>query len=184
MRAHSHYDEETFPKNDGFITYSLLALKKEHTMDEKQFTLKLKRIERYVFQLDFGEYGNILADEPEPLGGGEGPSPSALLAASVANCLSASLVYALSRNKEDPGEMSAEVTGTTGRVGKFLRITNVKVALHLGVAKDELSSLTSALEVFENYCTVTQSVRAGVQVDVEISDNTGTIIHRSTEQAK
>lgn len=150
-------------------------------MDEKHFTLKLKRIEHYLFQLDFGEFGNILADEPEPLGGGEGPSPSAMLAASVANCLSASLIYALSRKKEDPGEMSAVVTGTTARVDKYLRVTNVKVELQLGVAKGELSSLTSALEVFENYCTVTQSVRAGVQVDVEISDKTGAIIHRSAD---
>jgi uncharacterized OsmC-like protein len=154
----------------------------EPIMDEKHFTLKLKRIERYLFQLDFGEFGNILADEPEPLGGGEGPSPSAMLAASVANCLSASLIYALSRKKEDPGEMTAEITGTTARVGKFLRITKIKVALKLGVAKDELSSLPDALKMFENYCTVTQSVRAGVEVDVEISDNTGTVIHRSADQ--
>ncbi len=150
-------------------------------MDEKQFTLKLKRIERYLFQLDFGEFGNILADEPEPLGGGEGPSPNALLAASVANCLSASLLYALSRKKEDPGEMSAVVTGTTARVGKYLRVTRIKVALQIGVNKDELSSLESALEVFENYCTVTQSVRAGVKVDVEISDKSGSLIHSSVD---
>ena len=156
----------------------------EHTMDEKHFTLKLKRIERYLFQLDFGEFGNILADEPEPLGGGEGPSPSAMLAASVANCLSASLIYALSRKKEDPGEMTAQITGTTGRVGKYLRITKVRVELQLGVAKADLSSLEDSLKVFENYCTVTQSVRAGVEVEVEISDNTGTVIHRSADQTE
>lgn len=152
-------------------------------MEDKHFTLKMKRIERYLFQLDFGEFGNILADEPEPLGGGEGPSPTALLAASVANCLAASLLYALSRQKQDPGEMSAEVTGTTSRVGKYRRVSNIKVALQLGVAKDELSSLAEALEVFENYCTVTQSVRAGVEVDVEISDNTGNVIHSSAAQS-
>ena len=66
-------------------------------MSENQFTLSIKRVENYLFQLDFGEFGNILADEPEPLGGGEGPSPSAMLAASVANCLSASLIFALSK---------------------------------------------------------------------------------------
>ncbi|MGJ8690389.1 MAG: OsmC family protein [Gammaproteobacteria bacterium] len=152
-------------------------------MDEKQFTLTIKRIENYLFELDFGEFGNVLADEPAPIGGGEGPSPSAMLAASVANCLSASLLFALSRKKEDPGELSAVVTGTTGRVGKYLRITNVKVALQLGVEKSTLTSLESALEVFENYCTVTQSVRAGIDVDVEITDSTGALVHQTTAKS-
>jgi len=152
-------------------------------MDENQFTLTIKRIENYLFELDFGEFGNVLADEPAPMGGGEGPSPSAMLAASVANCLSASLLFALSRKKEDPGELSAVVTGTTGRVGKYLRITNVKVALQLGVEKSTLTSLESALEVFENYCTVTQSVRAGIDVDVEITDSTGALVHQTTAKS-
>lgn len=149
-------------------------------MSENQFTLTIKRVENYLFQLDFGEFGNVLADEPAPLGGGEGPSPSALLAASVANCLSASLLFALSKKKEDPGELSATVTGTTARVGKYLRITNVKVALKLGVEKSSLTSLDSALKVFEDYCTVTQSVRAGIDVDVEITDSTGALVHQSS----
>ncbi len=149
-------------------------------MSESQFTLSIKRIENYLFQLDFGEFGNVLADEPEPIGNGEGPSPSAMLAASVANCLSASLLFALSKKKDDPGEMSAVVTGTTGRVGKYLRITHVKVDLKLGVEKSALSSLDDALSVFENYCTVTQSVRAGIDVDVQISDSTGAVVHQSS----
>ncbi len=149
-------------------------------MSENQFTLSIKRIENYLFELDFGEFGNVLADEPEPIGKGEGPSPSAMLAASVANCLSASLLFALSKKKEDPGEMSAVVTGTTGRVGKYLRVTNVKVDLKLGVEKSTLSSLDDALAVFENYCTVTQSVRAGIEVDVRISDSTGAVVHQSS----
>ena len=80
--------------------------------------------------------------------------------------------------------MTAQITGTTGRVGKYLRITKVKVELQLGVAKADLSSLEDSLKVFENYCTVTQSVRAGVEVEVEISDNTGTVIHRSADQTE
>lgn len=161
--------------HSGF--YSLLS--SEPTMDDNQFTVKLKRIEKYLFQLDFGEFGNILADEPAPLGDGEGPSPSAMLAASVANCLSASLLFALSKKKEDPGELTAVVTGTTGRVGKYMRITNIKVALQLGVEQSALQSLPDALKVFENYCTVTQSVSNGIPVDLELSDSTGTVIHES-----
>ncbi len=152
-------------------------------MEQKHFSLTLTRLEKYLFQIDFGEFGNVLADEPPPLGDGEGPSPSALLAASVANCLSASLLYALARKKEDPGEMRAEVTGTIERVGKFLRVTRVKVVLSLGVAASSLPSLAAALEVFEDYCTVTQSVRAGVAVDIEICDSTGALLHQHLDSA-
>ena len=77
-------------------------------MDDSQFTLSLKRIENFLFQIDFGAFGNVLTDEPEPLGGGEGPNPSAMLAAAVANCLSASLLFALRKHKEDPGATHGE----------------------------------------------------------------------------
>ena len=43
---------------------------------------------------------------------------------------------------------------------------------------------SEVLKVFEDYCTVTQSVRAGVAVDVEIRDSTGTIVHTSIDEAR
>lgn len=53
-------------------------------MEEKSFTVNLRLLENYLFEIDFGEFGNIMTDEAPPLGAGEGPSPSAMLAASVA----------------------------------------------------------------------------------------------------
>lgn len=153
-------------------------------MSNATFTVNLKLLENYLFQIDFGEFGSLLSDEPEPLGGGEGPSPAGLLAASVANCLSASLLYALRRHKEDPGELTATITGRFGRVEKFLRVTHFDVQIRLGTNKDALPSLEGAVAQFENYCTVTQSVRRGIEVDIEIIDNAGALVHRSkTTQA-
>ena len=63
-------------------------------------------------------------------------------------------------------------------------MTRVRVALTLGVDKAALPSLENAVKVFEDYCTVTQSVRAGVAVDVEIRDNTGAIVHTSIDEAR
>jgi uncharacterized OsmC-like protein len=146
-------------------------------MDNKQFSVTLTRVENYLFQVDFGEFGNILTDEPEPLGSGEGPGPSAMLAASVANCLSASLLFALRKHKQDPGTISATVTGTIARVERFQRITEFKVHIQLGVPQNELEHLQSALGVFENFCTVTQSVRHGIPVSVEVSDALGAALH-------
>ena len=148
-------------------------------MEEKTFSVKLKLLENYLFQIDFGEFGNVLTDEPEPIGGGEGPSPTAMLAASVANCLSASLLFALRKYKQDPGEINATVTGTVARVEKYQRVTKLTVQIHLAVASDSLADLDKAVSQFENFCTVTESVRHGIPVEVEILDNAGVSVHRS-----
>jgi uncharacterized OsmC-like protein len=69
-------------------------------MEEKTFSVKLKLLEKYLFEIDFGEFGKFMTDEPTPLGDGEGPVPSALLAASVANCLAASLLLPFVNTKK------------------------------------------------------------------------------------
>lgn len=148
-------------------------------MDDSHFSISLKRIENYLFQIDFGAFGNVLTDEPEPLGSGEGPNPSAMLAAAVANCLSASLLFALAKHKDDPGELSATVTGTVERIERYRRVTGFDVQIRLGVPHSALPSLSKAMDVFENFCTVTQSVRHGIPVSVAIVDSTGVSVHRN-----
>jgi len=143
----------------------------------KRFEVSLKLLENYLFEIDFGEFGNIMTDEPPPLGDGEGPGPAAMLAAAVANCMAASLLFALRKYKEDPGELSGKVTGLIRRVDGFLRVTDVAVVLTLGKNRDELQSLDKVLSQFENYCTVTQSVRHGVNVSAEVFDASGEKVH-------
>jgi uncharacterized OsmC-like protein len=143
----------------------------------KRFEVSLKLLENYLFEIDFGEFGNIMTDEPPPLGDGEGPGPAAMLAAAVANCMAASLLFALRKYKEDPGELSGKVTGLIQRVDGFLRVTDVAVVLTLGKNRDELQSLDKVLSQFENYCTVTQSVRHGVNVSAEVFDASGEKVH-------
>jgi uncharacterized OsmC-like protein len=142
----------------------------------KTFDVSLKLLENYVFEVDFGEFGNVMTDEPPPLGGGEGPNPSAMLAAAVANCMAASLLFAMRKHKDDPGELRAVVTGTVERVEKFLRVTRLDVKLHLGKAQADLPSLVKAVSQFENFCVVTQSVRHGIEVSVEVFDASGELI--------
>lgn len=145
----------------------------------KTFSVNLKLLEKYLFEIDFGEFGNIMTDEPPPLGDGEGPGPSAMLAASVANCMAASLLFALRKYKDDPGELSATVTASIARVDNFLRVTDLKVSLRLGKSGSALPSLEKALAQFENFCTVTQSVRHGVAVSAEVFDANGERVHGS-----
>lgn len=148
-------------------------------MKENQFSVKLKLIENYLFQIDFGEFGNLLTDEPAPMGGGEGPDPASLLAAAVVNCLSASLMFAFRKYKDDAGELTATVTGTVDRVGKFQRITQLNVQMQLGAASADLPNLDKVVSQFENFCTVTESVRSGVPVSIEILDSEGVKVHEN-----
>src|SRR5690606_38747350 len=109
------------------------------------FEVGLKLLENYLFEVDFGEFGNIMTDEPPPIGSGEGPGPAMMLAASVANCMAASLLFALRKYKDDPGELKASVTATLERVEKHIRITDLQVKLMLDVPQAQLPSLSKVI---------------------------------------
>ena len=145
-------------------------------MSENQsFSVSMELLENYLFQIDFGEFGNLMSDEPEPLGDGEGPNPARLLAASVGNCLAASLMFAIRKYKEDPGKVKADVTGTLARVDGRFRIESLKVQVHLGNVAEAIPHLERAMAQFEGFCIVTQSVRSGIKVDVEVLDADGVV---------
>lgn len=144
--------------------------------EPQSFTVTLELIENYRFQVDFGDFGQLLTDEPAPLGESQGPNPGRLLAASVANCLAASLLFAVRKYKEDPGQVRAEVQGTMERVEGRQRITHMRVRLQLGNAAANIPHIERVLSQFEDFCVVTQSVRRGVEVSVEVVDSAGDVL--------
>lgn len=144
-------------------------------MSEKQIVVHLTQEQDYRFQVAFGgEVPGLIADEPPPLGGGKGPSPVQLLAAAVGNCLSASLLFALNKFKQSPGPLRCEVRADVGRNPEGrMRVVHIQAVLTLGVPAAQLQHLDRALDQFEEFCTVTQSVRQGIPVDVEVHDAAG-----------
>jgi organic hydroperoxide reductase OsmC/OhrA len=140
-----------------------------------EVSVTVTRQDKYRFLVDFGpDTPPAVADEPPPLGDGAGPSPQQLLAAAVANCLSASLIFANGKFKEDPGPVSATAVCQIGRNEKNrLRVTGINVAITLGVAPETLGRLDRALAQFEDFCTVSQSVRAGIPLTVTVSGPDG-----------
>jgi len=129
-------------------------------MSESNVRITLRQQQDYQFQVDFGEgIPPLLADEPAPLGSGQGPSPVQLLAAAVGNCLSDSLLFALRKFKQTPEPLHCTVDAEIGRnEQKRLRVLKMTAALHLGVPASSLEHLDRVLDQFEAYCTVTQSV--------------------------
>jgi len=129
----------------------------------------------YQFLVDFGAgIPHLQADEPAPLGAGEGPSPNQLLLAAVTNCLSASLFFALQKFKQDAGGIATTATAIVGRdADKRLRVNEIDVTIRLGKAGSEIEHLERILAQFEAFCTVTQSVRHGIPVVITVEDGQG-----------
>ena len=97
-----------------------------------------------------------------------------MLLAAVTNCLSASLLFALQKFKQDPGALIATATPEVGRnENKRLRIQRIHVQLELGKTAGEIEHLDRVLAQFEDFCVVTESVRHGIPVGVRVVDATG-----------
>ena len=138
-------------------------------------TVTLKQEQDFRFAIDFAEGIPLLyGDETPPLGGGSGPNPAQLLAAAVGNCMSDSLLFAIRKFKQHPEPIRTTVAATIDRNAQNrLRVQNIEVKLTLGVAASGLAHLDRALEQFEEFCTVGQSVRQGIPVTVEVYDSEG-----------
>lgn len=137
--------------------------------------VSLRQDRDFRFAIHFAEdtppfYG----DEPPPLGAGTGPSPSQLLAAAVGNCLSASLLFALRKYKQSPEPLRSEAVAVVDRNPENrLRVERIRVRLQLGVPRANLQHLDRALAQFEEFCTVSQSVKRGIPIDIEVYDSDG-----------
>ena len=144
----------------------------------EEVSVTITRQGNYRFLVDFGpQIAPAVVDESPPLGEGAGPSPVQLLAAAIANCLSASFVFAAGKFKEDPGPLSTTVTCEIGRNDRNrLRVTAMKVLITLGVAPESLGHLDRALAQFEDFCTVSQSVRSGIPFTVSVKSPDGRVI--------
>lgn len=135
-------------------------------------TIRLELEHDYRFAIDFGEsFPPFAADEPPPLGEGSAPNASRLLGAAIGNCLAASLLYCLRRARVDVQGMQAEVKVTPARnAAGRLRIGSVEVDLHPGLqlAPEDAGRVARCLELFEDFCVVTGSVREGIPVQVRV----------------
>ena len=142
---------------------------------DKSARVELRQEAGYRFANDFGAgIGLVPSDEPAPLGTGTGPSPLQLLAAAVGNCLAASLLFALRKFQQRAEPIRATVLAREGRNEQNrLRVKSIEVRIDLGAPARALENLERILASFEEYCTVTQSVRQGIPVAVEVYDGEG-----------
>jgi uncharacterized OsmC-like protein len=139
---------------------------------DHRFELVLWLHDDYMQIADFAIDGvsPVAIDEPPPLGKDRGPNPARLLGAAIGGCLGASLLFCLRRARVDVTDLRTVVEGTMVRneAGR-LRIGEIKVRLAPEIAEADVPRMTRCLEVFEDYCVVTQSVREGLEVSVQVA---------------
>lgn len=147
--------------------------------DSPEIRIVLEQEGAYAFKVNFegADLDALHTDEPAPLGIGSGPNPSALLLTSLANCLSASLLFALRKFKNAPGPIRAEIVAKKVRnaEGRW-RIPHAEVTIQLSDKADAFEHLGRVVDQFEEFCIVTQSVREGIDVGVRILDADGVVL--------
>jgi uncharacterized OsmC-like protein len=144
-------------------------------MSGKTIRVELSQRHDYRFDIAFGDAMPVLtSDEPAPLGTGLGPSPVQMLCAAVGNCLSDSLLFAFRKFKQEPSPIECVVTAEIGRnEDNRLRVLNMNAQIRMGVLAASLEQVDHVLAQFEEFCTVTQSVRQGIPITVGVFDSAG-----------
>jgi len=133
--------------------------------------VQLTHLGGFRFRVRFREPGarDLVTDEPMPLGAGTGPNPTEMLAAAVGNCLSSSLLYCSEKAHIDVVglETNVEVEMRRNEQGR-LRIGSIRVRLEPEADLEAHRRMQRCIGLYESFCTVTDSIRHGIDVQVEI----------------
>ena len=153
-------------------------------MEDKEISVSMELVKDYEFNVTFDEnFTELLMDEPPPLGAGNGPNASTVLSAALGNCLSASLLFCLHKIRVKPTALKTTVrTKMVRNEKKRLRIGSSHVTITLGFDPEGRDRLGRCLNLFEDYCVVTQSMRGGIDVSVEVQDEKGEVIYDSRDK--
>ena len=136
-------------------------------MEEGEFHTRVCRVEEYKFRVSSTTRSRTSTQMSLSLLVRGVPNAGKLLAAAVGNCLCASLVFCMEKSHAEVPSISAEVSAKLERNehGRF-RITHMSV--NMFPQFEDTARFDRCRQVFEDFCIVTQSVRAGIPVDVQI----------------
>jgi organic hydroperoxide reductase OsmC/OhrA len=145
---------------------------------EKVISAHLEREEAFRLRVRFEneQVPALIVDEPPPLGESAGPNGVQLLASAVGTCLSQSLLFCLQRSKVEVASLETEVEAKVGRNEEGrLRVLAIRVRLSpvLGQGQDPENAsrrLERCKGIFEQFCTVAESIRQGVPVEVSVEE--------------
>ena len=136
-----------------------------------QFEISIDQVDAYEFRVKFDKehHPPITIDEPAPLGKDSAPNAARMLAVAIGNCLSASLLFASKRPGLVLGPIHTDVkVEIVKNENRRLRIGKVSVVLDAGLKPEDMEKARAVAAVFEDFCTVTASVRQGIPIEASI----------------
>lgn len=134
------------------------------------YTIEMEQHSDFEFHVRFGpDWPELTMDDAEPIGHGRGPGAGHVLAAAVGNCLSASLLFCARKAKVEIGRIHTKVHVNIGRNDRGrLRIIGLDVDINPQIQDAERARALRCIDLFEDYCTVTASIRDGIPVQVSV----------------
>jgi uncharacterized OsmC-like protein len=139
---------------------------------EEEFATKLEQLKDYAFEVTFDKEGfqPLRMDEPKPLGTETGPNAARYLSGAVGHCLSTSLFFCLQKSRIRMKHISTKVHTSLARneAGRW-RIRNIKINIKADpLNEQDRDRMKRCLDIFEDFCIVTQSVRNGINVETTV----------------
>jgi uncharacterized OsmC-like protein len=142
--------------------------------DEKKTKVGLKLEENMIFKCDLGEMkvkdcyiDETHKEEVDMMG----PNPSRMLGVAVLGCLSSSFIFCLKKKDFTLDNLKAEAEVTVARNDKgFWRVAKIDVNIDIEIDDPEARKRADQCrKMFEQYCLVTQAVREGIDVEVNLN---------------
>ncbi|MFX1456684.1 MAG: OsmC family protein [Promethearchaeota archaeon] len=141
-------------------------------MAERKVKVKLER--DMIFKCDLGDLkmddcyiDETNTKESEMLG----PNAAHLLGMAVLGCLSSSYIFCFNKKNFTIQDLEAEAIVTIFRNEKgFIRVKKIDVTINPKIDSPKMRKRAAQCQkMFERYCTITASVRDGVDVNVNIN---------------
>jgi uncharacterized OsmC-like protein len=132
----------------------------------------VRREKGYKSSVTFDELRGVELhmDEPKPVGMSEGPSAAMMLSSAIGHCLSSSLMFCIEKSRGAVKDMGADVETSLVRNEKGRwRVEGIKVKMNVNVDDVDKEKLERCKGIFEDFCIVTESVREGIKIDVQVS---------------
>jgi len=143
-------------------------------MPESQVKVKLSLEKDMIFKCDLGDLciKDCIIDETNKIESEMlGPDASRLLAMAVLGCLSASFIFCFSKRDFTIEDLEAEAIVTIFRNEKgFVRVKKIDVNINPEIKNPEIKKRANQCKkMFEQYCTITASVREGIDINVNVN---------------
>ena len=141
--------------------------------DEKKIKVGLSLEEEMIFKCDLGQIKmqDLYIDEKNKREAEKiGPNPSRLLALAVLGCLAASFTFCMSKKDLKVGDLDGKAEVILKRSNKgFWRVKRINVTINPKIDDPIMRKRADQCrKMFEQYCIVTQSVRNGIEVNVDL----------------